>query len=212
MVSRILAPYFRLRQDTDFPPPNFDVQHADGSGPLNQNVNVRSEEHTALAREIAGASTVLLKNTGVLPLKSTNGVRSAAIIGMDAAMPKDGCNQNECNEGVMVIGWGSGSYALTNVVPPVTSLFTQLTTALSPPVPATAIATSLINDIASAQAAAKGKDVAFVFANAMSGELGFYDIVAGHMGDRNDLELWYKGGNLVGGFKVGWCGADAFWL
>jgi beta-glucosidase len=211
MVSRILAPYYRLRQDTDFPPPNFDIQHADGSGSLNQNVNVRSDAHTALAREIAGASAVLLKNTGVLPLKRTNGVKSAAIIGMDAAMPKDGCNQNECNEGVMVIGWGSGSYALTNVVPPVTSLTSQLTT-LSPPIPATAITTSLTNDILSAQAAARGKDVAFVFANAMSGELGFYDIVVGNMGDRNDLELWYKGGNLVSGFKLGWCGADSFCL
>ena len=31
----------------------------------------------------------------------------------------------------------------------------------------------------------------------MSGELGAYDIVVGNMGDRNDLELWYKGGSLV---------------
>ncbi len=31
----------------------------------------------------------------------------------------------------------------------------------------------------------------------MSGELGAYDIVVGNMGDRNDLDLWYKGGSLV---------------
>jgi hypothetical protein len=31
----------------------------------------------------------------------------------------------------------------------------------------------------------------------MSGELGFYDVVVGNMGDRNDLNLWYKGGSLV---------------
>jgi beta-glucosidase len=31
----------------------------------------------------------------------------------------------------------------------------------------------------------------------MSGELGGYDIVVGNMGDRNDLDLWYKGGSLV---------------
>jgi beta-glucosidase len=115
---------------------------------------------------------------------------------MDAATPKDGCNQNECNEGVMAIGWGSGSYALANVVPPITSLTSRLTT-ITPTIPAASIATSLTNDINAAQTAAKGKDVAFVFANAMSGELGFYDVVVGNMGDRNDLDLWYKGGSLV---------------
>jgi hypothetical protein len=31
----------------------------------------------------------------------------------------------------------------------------------------------------------------------MSGELGTYDIVAGNQGDRNDLNLWYNGDDLV---------------
>jgi beta-glucosidase len=31
----------------------------------------------------------------------------------------------------------------------------------------------------------------------MSGELGFYDIVAGNMGDRNDLTLWWNGGGMI---------------
>ncbi len=34
----------------------------------------------------------------------------------------------------------------------------------------------------------------------MSGELGFYNVVVGNMGDRNDLDLWYKGGSLVSDF------------
>ncbi|CCO32888.1 hypothetical protein BN14_06952 [Rhizoctonia solani AG-1 IB] len=46
-------------------------------------------------------------------------------------------------------------------------------------------------------AAARGKDVAIVFANAMSGELGAWDLVVGNFGDRNDLDLWYKGGSLI---------------
>jgi hypothetical protein len=33
----------------------------------------------------------------------------------------------------------------------------------------------------------------------MSGELGTYKIVVGNMGDRNNLDLWYKGGSLVEG-------------
>ena len=31
----------------------------------------------------------------------------------------------------------------------------------------------------------------------MSGELGLYDIVVGNMGDRNDLALWWGGGNMI---------------
>lgn len=31
----------------------------------------------------------------------------------------------------------------------------------------------------------------------MSGELGSYTVVVGNMGDRNDLDLWWKGGSLV---------------
>lgn len=31
----------------------------------------------------------------------------------------------------------------------------------------------------------------------MSGELGAYTTVHGNQGDRNDLDLWWKGGSLV---------------
>jgi len=31
----------------------------------------------------------------------------------------------------------------------------------------------------------------------MSGELGLYDVVAGNMGDRNDLALWWGGGSMI---------------
>jgi beta-glucosidase len=31
----------------------------------------------------------------------------------------------------------------------------------------------------------------------MSGELGFYDIVVGNMGDRNDLALWWNCGSMI---------------
>ena len=31
----------------------------------------------------------------------------------------------------------------------------------------------------------------------MSGELGFYDIVVGNMGDRNDLALWWGEGRMI---------------
>ena len=117
MVTRILASWYRLRQDDGtYPLVNFDSQNPDGSGPLNQNVNVRSDAHTTLNREIAAASHVLLKNANrnagvgsgskMLPLSNTGaGVKTVAVIGQDAKMSQDGCELNECNEGVMVIGY-----------------------------------------------------------------------------------------------------------
>ena len=80
--------------------------------PPHLNVNVRSNGHTALAREIASASAVLLTNNpSNLPNGGQRGLpmdfkklRSVAIIGQDANMPKKNCGElNECNEGVMVV-------------------------------------------------------------------------------------------------------------
>ncbi|KAG6861072.1 hypothetical protein C0995_004170 [Termitomyces sp. Mi166 len=197
----------------DYPPISFDVQHPDGSGPRNLNVSVRSEAHTALAREIASASAVLLKNnrttmTGTpngmttrgLPLSASR-IKTVAVIGQDAKMPNLHCNDlNECNDGTMSIGWGSGSNSLEFIIPPIDALKSFVGTSAT-------ITPSLSNDLTSGPAAAQGKDVALVFVNAsvgldldlMSGELGPYDIVVGNQGDRNDLDLWWKGRSLVEG-------------
>ncbi|KAJ6568119.1 glycoside hydrolase family 3 protein [Mycena sp. CBHHK59/15] len=191
MVSRILAPWYRLGQDSGYPPVNFDAQHSDGSGPLNLNVSVRSAAHTALAREIAGASAVLLKNThSALPLK-LSAIKSVALIGKDALLPNLNCgDSNTCDDGTMTIGWGSGSNSLEFTVPPVTALQAAFNGT------GAVVATSLSNDLTAGPQAAKGKDVAIVLVNAMSGELQFLP-VNGNNGDRNDLELWYQGSDLV---------------
>jgi beta-glucosidase len=97
-----------------YPPVNFDSQKPDGSGPRNLRVNVRTEEHTALVREIGSASAVLLKNnrtavTGSntirgLPLDKS-GIKTMAVIGQDAKTPHKNCGElNECNDGTMSIG------------------------------------------------------------------------------------------------------------
>ncbi|ESK91328.1 glycoside hydrolase family 3 protein [Moniliophthora roreri MCA 2997] len=204
MVTRILVPWFRLGQDQGFPETNFDTQKADGSGTLNQNVNVRSDAHTALTREIGAASAVLLKNsrttdTGTPTGTTTRGLplaksklKSIAVIGQDARQLNQNCpgGLNQCNDGTMVIGWGSGSNSLDFVVPPIDAIKSYIG--------GSAIITeSLSNDLKAGPKAAAGKDAAIVFVNAMSGELGFYSIVEGNMGDRNDLALWWKGGSLV---------------
>lgn len=55
--------------------------------------------------------------------------------------------------------WGSGSNNVQQTVPPIDALTAYIGTSAT-------IATSLANDVDPAVAAAKGKDVAFVFVNA----------------------------------------------
>ncbi|CAE6428627.1 unnamed protein product [Rhizoctonia solani] len=196
MVARSIAPWYRFGQDSGFPATNFDAQKPDGSGSLNQNVNVRTAEHTALVKEIASASAVLLKNsrTGTsgrgLPLALP---KSIAIIGQDAKKGPTDCRLNECNDGTMSVGWGSGSNSLDFLIAPYDAFVSRVADQGGQ----TTITASLSNDLNAGVAAARGKDVAVVFANAMSGELGAWDLVVGNFGDRNDLDLWYKGGSLI---------------
>ncbi|KAF5378894.1 hypothetical protein D9615_006860 [Tricholomella constricta] len=203
MVARILAPWYRLGQDSGYPPVNFDAQRPDGSGDRNLGVSVRSNAHTALAREIASASAVLLKNNRVTTTGTPSGttirglpvaasrIKTIAVVGQDAKMPNLKCNDlNECNDGTMSIGWGSGSNSLEFIIPPIDAITSFVGTSAT-------ITSSLSNDLDAGVNAARGKDVAFVFVNAMSGELGFYTFVVGNQGDRNDLDLWWKGGSLV---------------
>jgi len=91
----------------------------------------------------------------------------------------------------MTIGWGSGSNSLQFTVPPITALNETFSAA------GTVVTTSLSNDLNAGPAAAKGKDVAIVLVNAMSGELGFYQVVDGNEGDRNDMEIWFSGSTLI---------------
>ncbi|KAF7341180.1 Glycoside hydrolase family 3 protein [Mycena venus] len=186
MVLRILAPW-------GTPAVNFDAQHSDGSGANNLNVSVRSAAHTALAREIAANSAVLLKNAaGALPLQTSTPGRRVAIIGKDALLPNLNCgDSNECDDGTMTIGWGSGSNSLEFTVPPITALNQTFVAA------GAVVTTSLSNDATAGPKAAKGQDLAIVLVNAMSGELGFYQSVNGNEGDRNDMELWFDGSTLV---------------
>ncbi|KAE9394948.1 glycoside hydrolase family 3 protein [Gymnopus androsaceus JB14] len=205
MVTRILTPWFRLGQDQGYPAINFNAQDPGGDDPLNLNVNVRSDAHTALVRQIGAAGAVLLKNnrttsdgaaTGTttrgLPLSLDN-IKTIAVIGQDAQQLDLNCTGglNECNTGTMVIGWGSGSNNVEFTVPPITAI-TDFVEGF-----ATVSSDITSNDLTGGPEVAEGKDLCIVFANAMSGELGFYQIVDGNEGDRNDLDLWFKGGSLI---------------
>lgn len=91
MAMRIMAAFYKVGLTLDEPAPNFSswtretyqFQHdfaQEGWTQVNQHVDVRGE-HASLIREIAAKGTVLLKNTGVLPLGKPKFV---AVIGEDA--------------------------------------------------------------------------------------------------------------------------------
>lgn len=87
------ANYFRMQI-------SFDVHQKD----RNKKLNVRSDEHTKLIREIAAASAVLLQNTnGALPLSSPP---TLALIGLDAGpITRNDCDMNACSlNGTITVG------------------------------------------------------------------------------------------------------------
>lgn len=123
MNTRLLAAFFYLNQDKDFPENSvypFNVQH-----PV---VDVR-EDHAALIREIGSAGTVLVKNVnGTLPLKEP---RFLNIYGYDAEVKSQPWNNNarfgggyEENfgwntlNGTLITAGGSGSSTPPYVISP----------------------------------------------------------------------------------------------
>ncbi|KAG8870801.1 hypothetical protein FRB97_009365 [Tulasnella sp. 331] len=175
MATRILSSWYLLGQDENYPK-------------VNLNASVQAN-HKTLIREIGGASTVLLKNTGkTLPLGSPSTI---AVIGNDAGTNPAGpnsCTDKGCDVGVLAVGWGSGTANFPYLVDPLSAIKAH--------VPKTPIASSLNDtDLVAAQKAAKGASVALVFINADSGE--DYITVEGNEGDRNNMSAWHGGDALV---------------
>ncbi|KAH8100581.1 glycoside hydrolase family 3 protein [Cristinia sonorae] len=190
MATRIMAAWYLLGQDTGYPEVNFDSRDILGIFPASKHVDVQGD-HAKLIRTIGAASTVLLKNAhNALPLKLP---KSIAVIGSGAGSNPSGpnsCLLNACNNGVLAMGWGSGTAGFPYLVAPLDALTTkakkdgtQVTSALSD------------FDLQAAARAASGKEVAFVFITADSGENG--QTVEGNAGDRNNLQAWHGGDALV---------------
>jgi len=120
-ATRILAAYFQMGQDYNYPRPNFDTNTQDAEGPLypgalvsprgivNEFVNVQAN-HAVIARKVARDAITLLKNQhAILPLASNATLK---VFGTDAEKNPDGinsCADQGCNKGTLGMGWGSGS-------------------------------------------------------------------------------------------------------
>ncbi|KAM0270416.1 hypothetical protein ACHAQH_009463 [Verticillium albo-atrum] len=201
MVTRIMSAYFKVGRDSARVPTNFNSwssetfgyihpQANEGYQQINYHVNVQ-DDHARLCREIAGASTVLLKNVkNTLPLKKP---KSIAVIGEDAHDNPGGpnsCGDRGCNKGTLAMGWGSGTANFPYLTAPNTALRAQ----------AASDGTKYANvsnnyNLAAVTAVVQGTDAAIVFANANSGEA--YISVDGNTGDRNNLTLWGNGDALI---------------
>ncbi|KAJ7743705.1 glycoside hydrolase family 3 protein [Mycena maculata] len=177
MATRILAGWYLLGQDSGYPAVNFDAW--DNTNSFNQHVNVQAN-HGTLIRQIDAAATVLLKNTnGVLPL---NAPKTIAVVGNGAtnsSLGPNGYTDRGGDDGVL----GLGGFPLDAITSRSAADGTVVTHSTSD------------TDLTGAKNAATGKDVAFVFITADSGE--GYITVEGNAGDRNNLSAWHSGDALI---------------
>ncbi|KAG8806565.1 hypothetical protein FRC19_007199, partial [Serendipita sp. 401] len=188
MATRIIAAWFVMGQDQEYPPVNFNAFSP--TDPVNQHVNVQGD-HGQLIRRIGAASTVLLKNEkAALPLIQP---RSMALIGSDAGPAKKGANwyQDRAGlDGVLAQGWGSGTADYPYLISPLEAIQKHVME------DGTSLSWFLEDfDLESAGKIAANKDVAIVFIAATAGEE--YLTVDGNVGDRNNLTAWNGGDDLV---------------
>jgi beta-glucosidase len=208
MAMRIMAAFFKSGQTVDLPPINFDswtlntfapIHAAVGAGfqQVNFHVDVRAD-HASLIREVAAKGTVLLKNTGSLPL---NKPKFLAVIGDDAgANPAgpNGCGDRGCDSGTLGMAWGSGTSNFPYLITPDSALQAQAIK------DGTRYESVLSNYQLSATKAlvSQANVTAIVFVNADSGE-GYIN-VDGNQGDRKNLTLWHDGDALAKSVSS-WC-------
>ncbi|WVQ75626.1 hypothetical protein IAR50_005255 [Cryptococcus sp. DSM 104548] len=188
MAQRIMAAYFLLGQDEDYPEVNFDSYRL-LYGPNQSHVDVRGDHHK-LIRHIGASSTVLLKNeNNALPLSSP---RSIALIGSNLAPPTMGPNGYSNRAGIdghTAMGWGSGTAEFPYLIDPLSAISQRGREG-------GAIINSYLDDWNTQNASywASGADVAIVGVHSDSGESRTVD---GNEGDRNNLTLWTNGDALV---------------
>ncbi|ODQ52709.1 beta-glucosidase [Saitoella complicata NRRL Y-17804] len=211
MATRILAAWYYMGQDNDYPEVNFnswtlrtegyeDFAAQEDFGVVNEHVNVM-DEHRKLIRDIAAEANVLLKNVkanGKPALPLEDGIPFIAIFGSDAGPAEvgpNGCPDRGCDNGTLAVGWGSGTANFPYLVDPLEAIQERASAAGSEVM---WVLDNYAYDEAitlADQAADAPSGVCLVFVNADSGE-GYID-VDGNEGDRNNLTLWHDGDTLI---------------
>ncbi|OLN87574.1 Beta-glucosidase cel3A [Colletotrichum chlorophyti] len=176
-VRRILAAWYLLGQDQGSYPP------------VNLNANVQGN-HKENVRATARDGIVLLRNkNNILPLKKP---KKIAVIGSSSVNNPEGinaCYDRSCNNGTLGMGWGSGTVDYPYLVAPLDAIRERAQQ------DGTQVTASSTDNAQQGAAAAGGADIAFVFITADSGE--GYITVEGNPGDRNNLDPWHNGNELV---------------
>ncbi|OCL04272.1 glycoside hydrolase family 3 protein [Glonium stellatum] len=198
MATRIVAAWYQMGQDKDYPPPNFSTNTQDATGPLypgalfspsgivNEFVDVQ-DGHAIVARNISRDAITMLKNVNnTLPL-STNS--SLKIFGTDAQKNPNGinsCSDQGCDQGTLGMGWGSGTARYPYLDSPMDAISSRASNVKY-----------YNTDTLPSGLTASSSDIALVFINADSGEN--YITVEGNPGDRTTagLNAWHNGDALV---------------
>ncbi|KAG6037516.1 hypothetical protein E4U41_005045 [Claviceps citrina] len=157
---------------------------------LNFQVDVR-RDHAAHIRESAAKGTVILKNTGSLPLKKP---KFLAVFGEDAGQNSkgpNGCDDRGCDDGTLAMLWGSGTSQFPYLITPDSALQRQA-------IEDGSRYESVLSNYqwaATRNIVSQPNVTSVVFVNADSGE-GYIN-VDGNMGDRKNLTLWKNGDDLI---------------
>ena len=133
MAVRIMAAYYYVDRPGHEVDTNFDSWTQDTFGfqhffasedyrQVNWHVDVQ-QNHGQDARNFAAKGTVLLKNTGGLPL--TGQEKLTAVFGSDAAENQygpNGCPDRGCDNGTLAMGWGSGTANFPYLITPLEAI------------------------------------------------------------------------------------------
>ncbi|KAK4127797.1 glycoside hydrolase family 3 protein [Parathielavia appendiculata] len=199
MVTRVVATWYKMKQDKDHPRPNFSSNTRDREGPLypaalispvgqvNWFVNVQ-EDHYLVARQVAQDGITLLKNNGsLLPLSTSS---KLSVFGTHAQVNPAGpnaCMNRACNTGTLGMGWGSGVADYPYLDDPISAIKRRVPD----------VEFHNTDRFPSNIGKPSPDDVAVVFITSDSGENSF--TVEGNHGDRDadKLAAWHGGDKLV---------------
>lgn len=136
MAVRVMSAFYRVGRQHKYKRPNFSSWSTDeysyalsatqeGWKKVNDFVEVQ-RNHSEIIRRVGEASTVLLKNNGVLPL---TGNEDVGILGEDAGSNPwghNGCENRECNKGTLAMGWRSGTAEFPYLVTPAQAIQNEI--------------------------------------------------------------------------------------